>query len=236
MRTLLMSLTLGLLLAACPESTPEHRPLDPVPPSPPSAQAPPPSAQAPPPSEGKGSTTDDAPAARVFDPSQPPQGVRFCRAKVCHTEDGRVLSYAEVMAEMGAERMVGGLDKSKLPPAPPDVAAPPQDALVSATGLATRQLKAGTGKQMPGPSSRVLVHYSGWTSEGEAFDSSRARGRPSAFPLKKVIPGWQEALQGMVAGERRRVWIPEELAYKGGEGGPAGVLVFDLELIKILKL
>lgn len=172
----------------------------------------------------------------VFDPSAPPEGVRFCRAKECHTTDGRILTYKEVMAEMGAERMVGSLDVTKLPSAPADVASPPSDAVSSSSGLAWRVLRPGSGERRPGPASRVLVHYSGWTSAGEAFDSSVARGRPSAFPLNRVIPGWQEALQGMVAGERRRVWIPESLAYKGGGGGPAGVLVFDLELIKILTL
>jgi FKBP-type peptidyl-prolyl cis-trans isomerase len=48
-----------------------------------------------------------------------------------------------------------------------------------------------------------------------------------------VIPGWSEALQLMVEGEKRRVWVPEELAYKGQPGRPKGMLVFDVELIKI---
>ena len=63
------------------------------------------------------------------------------------------------------------------------------------------------------------------------FDSSLTRGKPATFPLDKVIAGWTEGVQLMVAGEKRRLWIPEELAYKGKQGRPAGMLVFDVELI-----
>jgi len=170
----------------------------------------------------------------VFDPAKPPPGYSRCQAKECHTKDGRILTYKQVMAEIGAVRMAGGLDTAKLPAAPKDVAAVPPDAVTHTSGLASRVLKAGAGQARPSPSSRVLVHYSGWTTDGKAFDSSVARGRPSAFPLEKVIPGWQEALQMMVVGEQRRGWVPESLAYKGQAGGPAGMLVFDLELVRIL--
>jgi len=56
---------------------------------------------------------------------------------------------------------------------------------------------------------------------------------PAEFPLSRVIPGWTEGLQLMVTGETTRFWIPEELAYKGQPGKPAGMLVFDVELISI---
>jgi peptidylprolyl isomerase len=65
------------------------------------------------------------------------------------------------------------------------------------------------------------------------FDSSYTRGEPATFGLSAVIPGWTEALQLMVEGEKRRVWIPEALAYKGQQGRPQGMLVFDVELLKI---
>jgi peptidylprolyl isomerase len=48
-----------------------------------------------------------------------------------------------------------------------------------------------------------------------------------------VIDGWTEGLQMMVVGEKRRFWIPESLAYKGQSGQPAGMLVFDVELVGI---
>jgi peptidylprolyl isomerase len=66
------------------------------------------------------------------------------------------------------------------------------------------------------------------------FDSSVVRGNPIDFGLNQVIAGWTEGVQLMVEGERRRLWIPEKLAYKGMPGAPAGMLVFDVELIAII--
>jgi len=65
------------------------------------------------------------------------------------------------------------------------------------------------------------------------FDSSVARNEPISFGLNQVIPGWTEGVQLMVEGETRRLWIPEKLAYGGQRGAPQGMLVFDVELIKI---
>ena len=117
--------------------------------------------------------------------------------------------------------------------APADVAAPPADAEVTKSGLATRVLQPGTGKRKPTRLSTVTVHYSGWTTDGEMFDSSVERGQPATFPLSQVIRGWTEGLALMVEGEKRRLWIPEKLAYRGQKGKPAGMLVFDVELISI---
>jgi len=122
---------------------------------------------------------------------------------------------------------------SKVPEIPKDVAAPPADAVKTASGLATKVLRPGTGTQHPGPTDRVSVHYVGWTTDGKMFESSYGRPAPANFALNRVIPGWTEALQLMVPGEIRRLWIPEELAYKGRPGRPAGMLVFDLELLSI---
>jgi peptidylprolyl isomerase len=80
------------------------------------------------------------------------------------------------------------------------------------------------------------VHYSGWTTDGKMFDSSVVRNRPAEFSLSGVIPGWTEGVQLMVEGEKTRFWIPKDLAYgDGGGGAPGGTLVFDVELIKILR-
>jgi peptidylprolyl isomerase len=117
--------------------------------------------------------------------------------------------------------------------APADVAAPPADAQKTATGLASKVLTAGTGEKHPQPQDTAKVHYTGWTTDGKMFDSSIPRGQPAALGLKGVIPGWTEGLQLMVVGEKRRFWIPEELAYKGKPGRPQGMLVFDIELIDI---
>jgi hypothetical protein len=118
--------------------------------------------------------------------------------------------------------------------APPDVAAPPASAARTASGLASRVLREGTGTRHPSADSRVEVHYVGWTTDGQRFDSSVERGQPIQFSLSGVIAGWTEGVQLMVEGERRRFWIPEELAYRGRPGAPAGMLVFDVELIRIL--
>src|ERR1700731_4671514 len=115
--------------------------------------------------------------------------------------------------------------------APDDVAAPPADAEKTASGLASKILTPGKGATHPAKTDLVTVHYSGWTTDGKMFDTSLTRGKPATFPLDKVIAGWTEGVQLMVAGEKRRFWIPEELAYRGKEGRPAGMLVFDVELI-----
>jgi peptidylprolyl isomerase len=111
------------------------------------------------------------------------------------------------------------------------VAAPPADAQTTASGLASKVLKAGTGTVHPGPSDRVKVDYTGWTSDGKMFDSSIARGKPAILPLDKVIAGWGEGLQLMVKGETRRLWIPAKLAYEGLPNKPQGMLVFDVTLL-----
>jgi len=116
-------------------------------------------------------------------------------------------------------------------PAPPDVAAPPDDAVKTKSGLATRVITPGTGTDHPGADDIVTVHYTGWSTKGVMFDSSFTRGKPSTFNVKNVIPGYGETVQLMVAGEKRRAWIPEELAYKGRADRPQGMLVFDIELV-----
>jgi FKBP-type peptidyl-prolyl cis-trans isomerase len=132
----------------------------------------------------------------------------------------------------GSGREEGNVANSSAIPAPPDVAAAPADAVRTPTNLASKVLKPGTGTRHPRPNSRVLVHYTGWTTDGKMFDSSVARGEPIAFGLDEVIPGWTEGVQMMVEGEQRRFWIPARLAYEG-RGGPQGTLVFDIELLKI---
>jgi peptidylprolyl isomerase len=116
--------------------------------------------------------------------------------------------------------------------APEDVKGPPADAKRTASGLAYKVLTPGTGTRHPKRVDEVTVHYTGWSTDGKMFDSSVARGKPSTFPLDHVIPGWTEGLQLMVEGEKVRFWIPERLAYQGKQP-PFGMLVFDVELIRI---
>ena len=116
--------------------------------------------------------------------------------------------------------------------APPDVAAPPEDAEFTESGLASKVLEEGTGTEHPTATSTVSVHYTGWKTDGTMFDSSVKRGTKASFPLNRVIKGWTEGLQLMVVGEKRRFWIPADLAY-GENGRVPGMLVFDVELFEI---
>jgi FKBP-type peptidyl-prolyl cis-trans isomerase len=123
-------------------------------------------------------------------------------------------------------------------PAPDDVSTAPSDSIATDSGLASKVLAEGSGSHHPSETDEVLVHYTGWTTDGKMFDSSVARGEPISFPLNGVIKGWTEGVQLMVEGEKRRFWIPGKLAYGDTPtrpGAPSGQLVFDVELIKIGK-
>jgi FKBP-type peptidyl-prolyl cis-trans isomerase FklB len=103
------------------------------------------------------------------------------------------------------------------------------------SGLQYQVLEEGTGER-PTESSRVRVHYEGRLTDGTVFDSSKDRG-PAEFGLNQVIAGWTEGLQLMKEGGKARLFIPPDLGYgPGGTRGipPNAVLVFDVELLKIL--
>jgi len=118
-------------------------------------------------------------------------------------------------------------------PAPDDVAFAPADAQRTGSGLAYRVLTEGEGELAPGPRDRVNVHYTGWTTDGAMFDSSVQRGISATFGVDEVIQGWTEGLQLMTEGDEFRLWIPQDLAYRGQSGRPAGMLVFDVQLISV---
>jgi FKBP-type peptidyl-prolyl cis-trans isomerase len=122
------------------------------------------------------------------------------------------------------------------PPVPEDVKKAPATATKTKSGLAYRVLTKGTGKKHPKGTDQVEVHYTGWTTDGKMFDSSVTRGETITFPLDKVIKGWTEGVQLMVEGEKARFWIPADMAYGDKPtrpGAPSGMLVFDIELVKI---
>jgi len=109
----------------------------------------------------------------------------------------------------------------------------------TALGLAYCILQEGPPGVVPGANDVVKVNYSGWTEEGELFDSSIERGEPMDLPLNGVIRGWGEGLRLMTPGDKARLWIPGNLGYgrrdRGAPAGtpPKGTLIFDIELISI---
>jgi FKBP-type peptidyl-prolyl cis-trans isomerase FklB len=103
-------------------------------------------------------------------------------------------------------------------------------------GLQYQVIKEGTGAK-PTLDDQVTTNYHGTLVDGTVFDSSRERGEPATFPLKSVIPAWQQILPMMKEGSSYRVWAPPALAY-GEYGsppkiGPNVVLVFEIDLIKV---
>jgi peptidylprolyl isomerase len=142
-----------------------------------------------------------------------------------------LLSLAALLAACSSGGAPASESVAQVPP-PPDVSGPPADAIRMPDNLAYKVLEPGTGTRHPRPNSSVTVHYTGWTTDGKTFDSSVTRGQPATFSLDGVIRGWTEGVQMMVEGEKCRFWIPANLAYEG-QSGPQGVLVFDIELIRI---
>jgi peptidylprolyl isomerase len=110
----------------------------------------------------------------------------------------------------------------------------------TASGLQYWDIVVGTGATaVPGKS--VKVHYSGFLTNGQKFDSSRDRGEPFLFPLGagQVIKGWDEGVAGMKVGGQRQLRIPPALGYgAAGAGGaipPNATLIFDVELLEVGK-
>ena len=104
--------------------------------------------------------------------------------------------------------------------------------------MVIKPTKEGTGAQ-PAATDQVKVHYEGRLIDGKVFDSSIARGEPATFPLNGVIPCWTEGVQAMKVGGKAQLTCPAELAY-GPNGHPPAIppqstLVFDVELIEIVK-
>lgn len=108
----------------------------------------------------------------------------------------------------------------------------------TASGLQYEVLESGNGAQ-PTANDRVEVHYTGKLIDGTMFDSSVERGVPATFGVTQVIPGWVEALQLMHEGDQWRLYIPSDLAYgpngAGGLIGPDTTLIFDVQLLRVIK-
>lgn len=119
--------------------------------------------------------------------------------------------------------------------APPSVLQAPEDATISASGLTSKLLRQGTGTRAPREEDTVVIHFVGWDRSGARFDSTLERGRPDRSRVAQLTAGAREALSSMVVGEKRRLWIPERLAYGAvpSPGRPAGDIVMDVELLEV---
>lgn len=114
------------------------------------------------------------------------------------------------------------------------------DTVTTSSGLQYIVIEEGEGAS-PEPGQRARVHYTGWLTNGQKFDSSRDRGEPFVFPVGvgRVIPGWDEGVASMRVGGVWRLIVPPELAYgQRGAGNvipPGATLVFDVELLGIAE-
>jgi FKBP-type peptidyl-prolyl cis-trans isomerase len=131
--------------------------------------------------------------------------------------------------------------------ASPAAASSPQDGppeggkpVTTASGLQYAVLSPGDGATRPKKGDVVKMHYTGWLTDGKKFDSSRDRGQPIPVEVGrgKVIAGWDEAIPMMTVGEKAKLTIPPQLAYKeAGRKGvipPNATLIFEVELVGIL--
>lgn len=111
--------------------------------------------------------------------------------------------------------------------------------VVSDSGLQYEIDQPGEGEP-PTADDQVVVHYRGKLIDGTEFDSSYSRGQPATFPLGGVIPGFSEGLMKFAKGGKGTIWIPGELGYgergaTGGVIGPSATLIFEIELVDILR-
>lgn len=146
--------------------------------------------------------------------------------------------FAKLEAEMQAEAAKQGEVNRKNGEAFLTENAKREGIKVTESGLQYEVLESGKGDS-PKASDNVEVHYTGKLIDGTVFDSSVERGVPASFGVTQVIPGWVEALQLMHEGDKWRLYIPSGLAYgpngAGGVIGPNMTLIFDVELLRVIK-
>ena len=110
--------------------------------------------------------------------------------------------------------------------------------ITTESGLKYEELTEGTG-EVATAGTRVSVHYTGWLTDGQKFDSSKDRDEPFEFALGAgmVIRGWDEGVQGMKVGGVRKLTSPPQLGYgvrgAGGVIPPNATLVFEVELLGV---
>jgi peptidylprolyl isomerase len=120
----------------------------------------------------------------------------------------------------------------------PDLAAadltPPADAERTPFGAYSRRLEKGTGTETAEAAEGVVAHFTLYTEDGKVLDSTQLRNRATYFPYDRVMPAFADALKRMTEGERRRIWIPGNVANGQWVGSPKGMLIFDVTVAKIM--
>jgi len=112
------------------------------------------------------------------------------------------------------------------------------DQVTTSSGLKYEDIEAGTGPAAQ-RGQKAKVHYTGWLTSGQKFDSSKDRNDPFEFTLGagQVIRGWDEGVAGMKVGGKRKLTIPPDLGYgASGAGGvipPNAELIFEVELLGV---
>ena len=158
---------------------------------------------------------------------------RGCPARIARAAAALAILVASAAAR-GAQAPAPGA-WSQRPPL--DVAAPPGDATRTALGVVTKVIVRGEGSTHPGNNDCVKLLYSIWNRDGSFRVGAFQRGQPENDCVQAMPPGIAQALEMMVVGERRRVWVPARLmaAGRGHEGPPPADATCDLELVGINK-
>lgn len=140
--------------------------------------------------------------------------------------------------------LVACASKEESKPPPPATAAPAQARLLapssaaerSASGLVHEVLQAAKSEERAAAHDRVRVKYVGWDQRGREIDNSKGRGAHAELVAGEGFPGFREALQLLRVGEKRRFFIPEALAYKHYPGAVRGDLIYEIELLEIVRM
>lgn len=159
-------------------------------------------------------------------------GVQACPAP-CAEGNQRVMRDMEDDLSVTHEALYG------TDTAPPNVLNPPADAYAMEDGVKTVLLQSGTGTVHARLKDRVVVTYTGWSrARGERYDASELRGGKETMTVASMVPGLVPVVAMMVAGEKRRIWVPGHLAYGSTppEGKPAGDIVVDLQIHDVIVI
>lgn len=126
------------------------------------------------------------------------------------------------------------LTVTSLPDPPKQLQSPDPTAERTLSGAFSKMVSAGKGTDKPDRSARVLLNYTLWSGDGRTIESTISRSRPTAFMLDRVMPAFAECVQLMVVGEKRLCWIPENVAAGQWPGAPKGMMVFEMEFLRLL--